>query len=72
MNVTQFKPGDEVFGACRGAFAEYAGCVSGVRPDAILRSLIESLIHRLNEPMNQWIDAEEFGTLMIENRRVAG
>ncbi len=23
-NVTQFKPGDEVFGACRGAFAEYA------------------------------------------------
>ncbi len=26
-NVTRFKPGDEVFGACRGAFAEYA-CVS--------------------------------------------
>ncbi len=24
-SVTQFKPGDEVFGACRGAFAEY-GC----------------------------------------------
>ena len=23
-NATQFKPGDEVFGACRGAFAEYA------------------------------------------------
>ena len=23
-NVTQFKPGDEVFGACIGAFAEYA------------------------------------------------
>jgi NADPH:quinone reductase-like Zn-dependent oxidoreductase len=23
-NVTQFKPGDEVFGACRGAFAQYA------------------------------------------------
>jgi NADPH:quinone reductase-like Zn-dependent oxidoreductase len=22
-NITQFKPGDEVFGACRGAFAEY-------------------------------------------------
>ena len=22
-NVTQFKPGDKVFGACRGAFAEY-------------------------------------------------
>ena len=22
-NVTEFKPGDEVFGACRGAFAEY-------------------------------------------------
>jgi NADPH:quinone reductase-like Zn-dependent oxidoreductase len=23
-NVTQFQPGDEVFGVCRGAFAEYA------------------------------------------------
>jgi NADPH:quinone reductase-like Zn-dependent oxidoreductase len=23
-NVTPFKPGDEVFGTCRGAFAEYA------------------------------------------------
>src|SRR5664280_1303898 len=26
-NVTQFKPSDEVFGSCRGAFAEYA-CTS--------------------------------------------
>jgi NADPH:quinone reductase-like Zn-dependent oxidoreductase len=26
-NVTQFQPGDEVFGSCRGAFAEYA-CTS--------------------------------------------
>jgi NADPH:quinone reductase-like Zn-dependent oxidoreductase len=26
-NVTQFRPGDEVFGSCRGAFAEYA-CTS--------------------------------------------
>jgi len=26
-SVTQFKPGDEVFGTCRGAFAEY-GCTS--------------------------------------------
>ena len=23
-NITQFKPGDDVFGTCRGAFAEYA------------------------------------------------
>jgi NADPH:quinone reductase-like Zn-dependent oxidoreductase len=28
-NVTQFKPGDEVFGMCRGAFAEYA-CASAL------------------------------------------
>ena len=26
-NITQFKPGDEVFGGCRGAFAEYV-CAS--------------------------------------------
>jgi len=26
-NVTRFKPGDEVFGVCRGAFAEY-GCAA--------------------------------------------
>ena len=26
-HITEFKPGDEVFGACRGAFAEYA-CAS--------------------------------------------
>jgi NADPH:quinone reductase-like Zn-dependent oxidoreductase len=29
-NVTEFKPGDGVFGACRGAFAEYA-CASDSR-----------------------------------------
>jgi NADPH:quinone reductase-like Zn-dependent oxidoreductase len=37
-NVTQFKPGDEVFGACRGAFAEYA-CASesalAIKPDQV-------------------------------------
>jgi len=37
-NVTQFKPGDEVFGACRGAFAEYA-CISesalAMKPDNV-------------------------------------
>jgi NADPH:quinone reductase-like Zn-dependent oxidoreductase len=27
-NVTQFKPGDEVFGTCQGAFAEYATSAS--------------------------------------------
>lgn len=26
-NVTRFKPGDEVFGVCKGAFAEY-GCIT--------------------------------------------
>jgi NADPH:quinone reductase-like Zn-dependent oxidoreductase len=26
-NVTEFKPGDEVFGTCKGAFSEYA-CMS--------------------------------------------
>jgi NADPH:quinone reductase-like Zn-dependent oxidoreductase len=37
-NVTQFKPGDEVFGSCRGAFAEYA-CTSEsalvIKPDNV-------------------------------------
>jgi len=28
-NVTQFKPGDEVFGACRGALAEYVCAAEG-------------------------------------------
>ena len=28
-NVTQFKPGDVVFGVCRGAFAEYACATEG-------------------------------------------
>lgn len=28
-NVTRFKPGDEVFGVCRGAFAEYACAAEG-------------------------------------------
>ena len=28
-NVTQFKPGDEVFGACRGALAEYVCATAG-------------------------------------------
>ena len=37
-NVTQFKPGDEVFGWCRGAFAEYvcaAGSAFVVKPDNV-------------------------------------
>ena len=37
-NVTRFKAGDEVFGACRGAFAEYA-CTSesalAAKPDNV-------------------------------------
>jgi NADPH:quinone reductase-like Zn-dependent oxidoreductase len=28
-NVTEFQPGDEVFGTCRGAFAEYACAAAG-------------------------------------------
>ena len=37
-NVTQFKPGDAVFGMCKGAFAEYA-CTSesalAIKPDNV-------------------------------------
>jgi NADPH:quinone reductase-like Zn-dependent oxidoreductase len=36
-NVSKFKPGDDVFGACRGAFAEYA-CISGAR--SILKAVL--------------------------------
>ena len=37
-NVTQFKPGDEVFGSCRGAFAEYVSAPESalaVKPDNV-------------------------------------
>ncbi len=37
-SVTQFKPGDEVFGSCRGAFAEYACTTKSnlvMRPDNV-------------------------------------
>jgi NADPH:quinone reductase-like Zn-dependent oxidoreductase len=37
-NVTQFKPGDEVFGSCRGAFAEYA-CTSELALVAKLKNV---------------------------------
>ena len=35
-NITQFKPGDEVFGTCRGAFAEYAISRSVPRMKSVL------------------------------------
>jgi NADPH:quinone reductase-like Zn-dependent oxidoreductase len=35
-NVTQFKPGDEVFGTCPGAFAEYA-TASGMKSALVLK-----------------------------------
>ena len=40
-NVTQFHPGDELFGVCKGAFAEYAcACESSVinKPDNVTLS----------------------------------
>ena len=36
-NVSKFKPGDDVFGTCRGAFAEYA-CISEAR--SVLKSVL--------------------------------
>ena len=38
-NVTQFKPGDDVFGTCRGAFAEYAtsGSVPGMKSALVIK-----------------------------------
>lgn len=45
-NVTQFKPGDDVFGACRGAFAEYA-CTSesalAIKPDNVTFEQVASV-----------------------------
>ncbi|HET8921864.1 MAG TPA: NAD(P)-dependent alcohol dehydrogenase [Candidatus Acidoferrum sp.] len=40
-NVTQFKPGDEVFGTCRGAFAEYATSrsVPGMKSVLVIKPL---------------------------------
>jgi NADPH:quinone reductase-like Zn-dependent oxidoreductase len=35
-NVTQFKPGDEIFGTCRGAFAEYAIAGSALGMKSVL------------------------------------
>jgi len=35
--VTQFKPGDEVFGTCRGAFAEY---VCSSESGAVMKSVL--------------------------------
>ena len=35
-NVTQFKPGDEIFGTCRGAFAEYALAESALGMKSVL------------------------------------
>ena len=36
-NITRFRPGDEVFGTCRGAFAEYA-CISAKA--SVLKSVL--------------------------------
>lgn len=35
-NITQFKPGDEIFGTCRGAFAEYAIAASALGMKSVL------------------------------------
>src|ERR1700757_5275848 len=38
-NVTQFKPGDQVFGTCVGAFAEYASSASvfGIKSALVIK-----------------------------------
>ena len=43
-NVTEFKAGDQVFGTCRGAFAEYA-CISGSA--SILKSVLVMKPHNV-------------------------
>jgi NADPH:quinone reductase-like Zn-dependent oxidoreductase len=43
-NVTQFKPGDAVFGTCRGAFVIMVGAPNDARLIGLLARLIGALV----------------------------
>jgi hypothetical protein len=51
-NVSQFRPGDEVFGTCRGAFAEYASA----RADTLLPKPANLTLEQAAPRRPTWFD----------------
>jgi NADPH:quinone reductase-like Zn-dependent oxidoreductase len=66
-NVTEFKPGDEVFGTCRGAFAEYA-CTS--ESASVLKSVL--LMKPANVTFEQAACAPIAGLTALQSLRDKG
>jgi NADPH:quinone reductase-like Zn-dependent oxidoreductase len=71
--VTQFKPSDEVFGTCRGAFAEYV-CSSESR--AVMKSVLVAkpenvtLSKRLRHPSRRSPHCRDFATRVHKRKEV--
>jgi len=66
-NVTQFKPGDAVFGTCRGAFAEYACTCESAR---VMKSAI--VMKQENVTFEQAASAPVAGLTALQGLRDKG